>query len=338
MDVVRKTASALAILAGMMAASGDCVGADPPLEPIAVTIATGPLGGLYHPVGGALCALLNEGRDTHGITCTVEITSGSVNNIKALRDGDAQLAIIQSDTQQAAFTGGDPFTDSEPFDTLRSVMALYVEQFTVVVGKKSDIETFADLRGHRVYIGPSGSGRRQTAEAVMAAYGFSPNDVIDVADPKASDEAVALCNNEFDAFIMTIGNPNATIKTATATCGARLVPLDGAAIDAIVTETPVYVPSTIPAGMYPNVTTDIQTLGLVATLVTTATERPELAYHVARAFFANADSLRQASAIFTTLADKERVRAGLTAPMHDGAVDHFSETGLIAPTDAEAPR
>ena len=36
-----------------------------------VTIASGRPGGLYHPVAGAICKLVNERTAEHGITCTV---------------------------------------------------------------------------------------------------------------------------------------------------------------------------------------------------------------------------------------------------------------------------
>jgi TRAP-type uncharacterized transport system substrate-binding protein len=58
-----------------------------------VTIASGRPGGLYHPVAGAICKLVNEKTDAHGITCTVEFGVGSVTNIEAMRDGEVTLAI-----------------------------------------------------------------------------------------------------------------------------------------------------------------------------------------------------------------------------------------------------
>lgn len=36
-----------------------------------VTIGTGGITGVYYPVGGAICRLVNKGRKAHGVRCTV---------------------------------------------------------------------------------------------------------------------------------------------------------------------------------------------------------------------------------------------------------------------------
>ena len=84
----------MAVSAGCVATVGiaepvDAVGQeDLATQATSVTIAAGRVGGLYHPVGGAICALFNDNREADGISCTVEITGGSIPNIKDLREGD----------------------------------------------------------------------------------------------------------------------------------------------------------------------------------------------------------------------------------------------------------
>src|SRR5690606_41862974 len=45
-----------------------------------VSVGTGGVTGVYYPVGGALCRLMNQTRRDHGIRCSVESTGGSVFN------------------------------------------------------------------------------------------------------------------------------------------------------------------------------------------------------------------------------------------------------------------
>ncbi|WP_284730710.1 TAXI family TRAP transporter solute-binding subunit, partial [Aeromonas dhakensis] len=52
--------------------------------PAYLTIGTGPLNGVYYPTGGAICRLLNEESGSHGLHCSVQSTSGSLANLKAL--------------------------------------------------------------------------------------------------------------------------------------------------------------------------------------------------------------------------------------------------------------
>ncbi|MGH6620452.1 MAG: TAXI family TRAP transporter solute-binding subunit, partial [Alphaproteobacteria bacterium] len=45
-----------------------------------ISIGTGGVTGVYYPVGGAICRLVNQGRRDHGIRCSAESTGGSVEN------------------------------------------------------------------------------------------------------------------------------------------------------------------------------------------------------------------------------------------------------------------
>ena len=56
----------------------------------ALTIGTGPLNGVYYPTGGAICRLLNEETASHGLHCSVQSTSGSLANLKALTSSEGK--------------------------------------------------------------------------------------------------------------------------------------------------------------------------------------------------------------------------------------------------------
>jgi len=327
MKVRRRCVCALAEVLGVLVAFTG-MGRAWAADQVSITIATGPVGGLYHPVGGAMCALVNENRDKHGITCTIEITGGSVGNIHDLRDDDFDLAMAQSDSQHDAFGGTGPFKKAGPFDDLRSVFAIYVEHLTVVARADKDIDSFEDLKGKRVHMGEPGSGRRNTMNALMEAYGWSDEDVIDITEFAATNQAVALCDNEFDAFVDTIGHPNSSVKDATTICNAKLAPVSGPIVEKVADESPFYVISVIPAETYQGHSRDVSTLGLVATLVTSAKVKPDVIYQVTKVFFENLDSLRRLSPLFSSLSDEEMVTTGLTAPIHEGALRYLSEAGL----------
>ena len=70
-----------------------------------VTIGTGGVTGVYYPTGGAICRLLNKTRKQHGIRCSVESTGGSIYNLNAIRNGELDLGVAQSDWQYHACHG-----------------------------------------------------------------------------------------------------------------------------------------------------------------------------------------------------------------------------------------
>jgi TRAP transporter TAXI family solute receptor len=323
-----KLAVSMVKVTALVAAFGSIGKAAPVDVPDTVTIATGKVGGIYHPVGGAICKLVNENTAEHGISCTIAITGGSSGNIRDLREGRVALAMAQSDLQYSAVKGIGPFEEDSPFDAMRSMFALYVEQFTLVARDDADIRSFKDLKGKRVYMGPPGSGKRETMNVILDAFGWSRDEVQDISKLKASNVAEALCDNEIDAFVYTIGHPSPLVREAVATCRAVLAPVSGRVIERLVSNSPIYVSTVIPKGTYKGQSRDIPTLGLIATLVTTEKTHPEIVYQVTKAFFENLDRLREASPLFWSLTTREMVSSGRTAPLHEGASRYFAEAGL----------
>ena len=61
-----------------------------------ISIGTGGVTGVYYPVGGAICRLVNQGRKDHGIRCSAESTGGSVENVNFIKGGDLDFGIVQS--------------------------------------------------------------------------------------------------------------------------------------------------------------------------------------------------------------------------------------------------
>lgn len=294
-----------------------------------ITIATGSERGAYYPAGGAICRLINGGRKRHGVRCYAESTVGSIYNIHALRDGENDFAVVQSDWQYNAYTGKGVFADGPPFKDLRSIMSLHSEMFTLAAGKNSGIRSFADLKGKRVNLGDRGSGMRAIVQELMEVKGWSRSSFASASELKPADAAKALCDGKIDAMVFTAGHPNGLIQELTGDCGATLVPVEGPEVDTLLKDSPYYARTAIPGGMYKGNPQNTPTFGVKATLVTTAEEDDEAVYQLTKAVFDNFDSFKTLHFVFAAL-DKERmVYSGLTAPLHPGAIRYYREAGLL---------
>ena len=97
-----------------------------------VTIGTGGVTGVYYAAGGAICRLMNKERAKHGIRCSVESTGGSVYNVNAIKAGELDFGVAQSDVQYNAVKGQAQFKDGGPDADLRAVFSVYPEALTVV--------------------------------------------------------------------------------------------------------------------------------------------------------------------------------------------------------------
>ncbi|MBY6055417.1 TAXI family TRAP transporter solute-binding subunit [Leisingera daeponensis] len=294
-----------------------------------ITIGTGGVTGVYYPTGGAICRLVNKGRKEHGLKCAVESTGGSVYNINTIREGELQFGVAQSDWQYHAYNGSSKFEEAGPFEGLRAVFSVHPEPFTVVARADSGISTFDDLKGKRVNIGNPGSGQRGTMEVLMEAKGWGMEDFALATELKAAEQSAALCDNQIDAMIYTVGHPSGSIQEATTACDSVLVTVDGEAVEKLVADNSFYRTATIPGGMYRGSDEDVQTFGVGATFVTSADVSEDAVYAVVSSVFENFEAFQKLHPAFTNLKPEEMIADGLSAPLHPGAEKYYKEKGWI---------
>lgn len=293
-----------------------------------ITIGTGGQTGVYFVVGQSICRLVNRGSAEHNLKCTAPSTGGSIANINAIKSGDMDMGVAQSDAQFNAFNGVADFDGAE-FGDLRSVFSVHPEPFTIVARADSGIETFTDIVGTRVNVGNPGSGTVATMEVVMDALGISMGDLALASELKPAEQSAALGDNKVDAITYTVGHPNGSIQEATTTVDARIIPVEGPEIDQLVADNPYYAVATIPGGMYTGNDEDVTTFGVRATFVTSASVDDETVYQVVKAVFDNFDRFKGLHPAFANLQEEEMISQGLSAPLHPGAERYYKERGWM---------
>jgi len=85
-----------------------------------LSIATGGTGGVYYPLGGALANVLSKA--IPGTEATAEVTSASVDNVKLVGQGRADVAFVLGDTAADGFNGVGKFKEKVP---VRAIAVLY---------------------------------------------------------------------------------------------------------------------------------------------------------------------------------------------------------------------
>jgi uncharacterized protein len=292
-----------------------------------VTIGTGGITGVYYAVGGAICRLVNKDRAKNGLRCSVESTGGSVYNVNTIKAGELDFGMSQSDVQYQDYHGTGKFTQADK--ELRAVFSVHPEPFTVVARKEANIKTFADFKGKRFNVGNPGSGTRSAMEELLGALNMKMSDFSLASELKADEHGPALCDNKIDGFFYGVGHPSANIQDPTTTCGAKLVPLTGPAVDALVKAHPYYAYATIPGGLYSNNPQATPTYGVLATLVTSSKVPNDVVYTITKAVFDNLDEFRKLHPAFAHLDAAHMVKDGLSAPLHEGALRYYREKGLM---------
>ncbi len=294
-----------------------------------VSLGTGSITGVYYPAGGAICRLVNRGRKEHGIRCSVESTGGSVANLNAIRTGEVDFGIVQSDWQYHALNGTGFFADQKPFKELKSVLSLHNETFAVAVLEKSNIKTINDITGKKINFGPQGSGMYSTMEVLMLAKQWSKSMFANITYLPPSEQPKALCEGKIDVMIYASGNPNGVLQEVTQSCRVKLIPIDKETIEKLIKINPYYVRAKISGGQYPNNPQDIETFGVKATLVTSEKANSEVVYQITKSVFENLENFKTLHPVFSSLKKNEMINEGNSAPIHPGALRYFKESKLI---------
>lgn len=291
-----------------------------------ITIGTGGQTGVYYVVGQSMCRMANRS-EGQNIKCNAPSTGGSVANINGIKSNDLDMGVVQSDVAYRAYHGEGNF--DKPFKELRSVFSMHGEPLTLLARADAGIDELDDLKGKRVNIGNPGSGQRATMEVLMDAKGWK-NDVYALASElTAAEQASALADNNIDAMVYVVGHPNGSIQEATTTVDAKLVPLEGKAVDSLVEEYPYYSQVTIPGGLYKGNPDDVNTFGVMATVVTDTDTDADTVYATVKSVFENFDRFKRLHPAFANLKPEEMISNGLTAPLHEGAERYYKEQGWI---------
>ncbi|CAG1015668.1 hypothetical protein BURC_01021 [Burkholderiaceae bacterium] len=294
-----------------------------------MTIGTGGVTGVYYAAGGAICRLVNKDRAKHGIRCSVESTGGSVFNVNTIKAGELDMGFTQSDVQYNAIKGLGQFKDAGAWGDLRAVFSVHPEPFTVVARKEANVKNFSDFKGKRFNVGNPGSGTRASMEELIGAMGWKLSDFSLASELKADEHGPALCDGKIDGFFYAVGHPSANIQDPTTSCGAKLVSITGPAVDKLLADKPYYAKATIPGGLYPNNPEPATTYGVMATVVASSKTSPETVYQVVKAVFDNLEEFKKLHPALGVLKAEDMVKAGLSAPLHEGAAKYYKEKGWI---------
>jgi TRAP transporter TAXI family solute receptor len=292
-----------------------------------VSLGTGELSGVYYPVGEAICEIVDRDTNKNGVRCSVEGTAGSAYNLDAIRNGDLEFGIVQSDLAYAAYRGEGAYAD-KPFDELRSVLILYPELVTIMVQAGSGIHEIAELAGRRVNVGRIGSGAFATWDAIEAAIGWKDGKKPEITDLPVDAASHALCSGKIDAEVLVIGHPSGTVRTQLSACATDFVTVSGPEIDALVSGAPYLKKESIPGAVYGR-TVDTPTIGIHAVLMTSESENAKAVAAFAQAIIAQVSDLRTKHPALANMTVEELTRGSVPAPLHPAASQVYEDLGLL---------
>jgi TRAP transporter TAXI family solute receptor len=316
----RRVVAASCCAAALAVGSSACGGDRPPSK--FVSIATGGTGGVYYPYGGGIAKVLNE--NLPGIRATAEVTSASVDNLKLIRDGKADIAFTLADTLADAVGGRGAF-DGAPVPAA-SIAVLYSNYTQLVTLASSGIARVGDLKGKVLSTGSPGSGTEVIAFRLLRAAGIDPDRDVRRQGLGASESADALKDGKIDAFFWSGGLPTAAVQDLSHTSGIsiRLIPSGELVATLRQQHGELYFPLEIPRGAYPGLPAGVPVVGVANVLVVNRAMDEGLAYDITRVLFENQGDLAAIHPEARNLSIQTATK-GSPAEFHPGALRFYRE-------------
>jgi uncharacterized protein len=262
-----------------------------------------------------------------GVEATAEVTSASVDNVKLVGAGKADIAFTLADTAADGVNGVGKFKQKVP---VRAVAVLYANKSQWVTVEGTGIEKMQDLKGKRIGTGAPGSGTEIIALRILEAYGLDPDKDVKREKLSVAESVNAIKDRKIDAFFWSGGVPTAAVTDLGATPGVKIKLLDHAdAIPAMVKKYgSLYVKGTIPAKSYPGQAKDVQVADVWNLLIVNEKMDEKLVHDVVKATFEHKDELAGVHSEARNLDLANQYKVGSPVPFHPGAERYFAEKGL----------
>lgn len=300
-------------------------------------LTTASTGGTYYPVGVAIATLTKvKIQPKHKKGMSAINSAGSGENVKLIREKEADFAILQGLYGSYAWNGTGPIAKSGKQTHLRSVTMLWqnVEQFIVKkdLAKTGTIEDMTALKGKTLGLGKKNSGTIGSNRALLSNMGVDIDKDYELMHGGYGPTAGALQDGRVEGINTPAGVPTGAITKLFASAGDKITPLNLTAEQAKAADggLGLWTPYTIKAGTYPGQDKDWNTIAQPNFLAVHADVDEEFVYLLTKNIYENLPFL-QAIHKATKAMTLEKALAGLPAPLHPGAARYYKEAGVEIP-------
>ena len=152
--------SLLALAAGAVVAA--------PAAAQQVTFMTGPQGGSWIPLGGALKGMWEKNIPGLAITQT---PGAGIANVRGVDEGKAQIGLSNSNTAVLGVQGEKPYP--KKVTNVCQLANLYPQYFQVVASVDAGVNSLADLKGKSLVTQPKGNTGELLTEQVLKKIGMN---------------------------------------------------------------------------------------------------------------------------------------------------------------------
>lgn len=292
-----------------------------------LSIATGGTGGVYFPYGGGLARVLTQ--KVPGFQVTAEVTGGSVDNVKLVGAGDADIGFSTVDSALDGLNGLAAYKDSGP-QKIAAVAVLYDSFVHVVAREDLKATSIKALKGKRISVGSAGSSTEAIADRILAAAGVDPAKGVTRENLSVAESAAALNDGKIDALFWIGGLPTSAITDLVTTGRVKVSFIPTAELlPALNKKYPnLYRSFTMPKSVYANTKADVPGLGVSNLLFVSADMKADTVDRILKGVFDNLVEVQKIHPDARALSLKTAA-AKTAIPFHPAALAFYKARGAI---------
>jgi uncharacterized protein len=308
-------AVAVAIFAGALAA---------PVAAQQVTFMTGPQGGSWIPLGGALKGMWEKAIPGLNIQQT---PGAGIANVRGVDEGKAQIGIANSATTVDGLEGRPPY--KKKVTHVCQLANLYPQYFQVVALSDAKINSLADLKGKVLVTQPKGNTAEILTATVLKLNGMDYGSLAKANFQAGYTDAVSLMKDGH-AQVFTLGTtaPASAVMDLASARDVHLVPVDDKTMGALKKMNPGYNKLTIKAGTYPKQEKDVPVIGYSTHIIVACSLPEDTVYKMTKTMAGNIDGMAAVVKAINGVTPKD-MAVDIGVPFHKGAAKYYKEVGAM---------
>jgi hypothetical protein len=284
---------------------------------------TGPQGGSWYPLGGAIQSIIEK--SVPGTSVQV-LPGAGISNVVGVQTGKAELGFGNAVSSVDGVNGADPFKGKQ--DNVCHIGTLYFQYFHAVALADSGVRTMGDAKGKALTTQQKGNTGEQMTRHALEVYGLNYGALSKVNFGNYTDSVAQLKDGHAQVFTLITTVPASSVMDLASARDVRVLEFPDDRFRALQKINKGYDKRIIKAGSYPKQEKDVQTIGTWTHLIASCKLPEALVYNITKALASNVNNLGNVVAAVKGLTVKD-MASDVGVPYHPGARKFYQEAKAL---------
>jgi hypothetical protein len=288
-----------------------------------VTFMTGPQGGSWIPLGGALKGMWEK--SVPGLQ--IQQTPGAgISNVRGVDEGKAHIGLANSSTTVDGLEGRPPYP--KKVTKVCQLANLYPQYFQVVALADAKVNSYADLKGKSLTTQSKGNTGELLTALVLKMNGLSYQSLSKVNFNSYNESVAMMKDGHANVFTLGTTAPASAVMDLASARDVKLLGVDDKTMGELKKMNPGYNKLVIKAGTYPKQDKDVPVIGYSTHLVVACDLPENTVYQMVKAMAANVDAMAAVVKSIEGIRPKD-MALDIGVPFHKGAAKFYKEAGAM---------